>query len=523
MRMTPSEKPGAAAKIWLALLLGSALVSPAAAIDRKPSAMRDLAARYVAGHEKTILTEYTDFLALPNVASTVPDVEKNAAHIATLLEQRGFTAQQLSAGPGTPPAVYGELKVPGARRTVLFYAHYDGQPVSQSGWESDPFKPVMRTGRLADKPETVDWRTQSSIDPEWRLYARSASDDKASIQALLSALDALKAQGRKPSVNIKVFYEGEEEQSSPHLAAIMDRYKDLLACDLIVLGDGPMHSSGRQQVSFGSRGVTDVALTVFGPLRPLHDGHYGNWAPSPSVEITHLLAGLREENGDILIPGFYDDVRPVSPADRQALDALPASEGELQKDLGIAAPITDKRLAESYFRPALNVRAIHVGDTGPSPANAIATTAYASIDIRLVPYQTPARVHELFEAHLRNKGWLVVDSPPDLATRLANPRIVMVKWDPGASVAVTPDLSAPATIAAAAAIERVEGAPILRLPMVGASSGLAVIVQALKAPMITVSIVNFDNNQHAENENLRIGNLWDGIAVYTGLLADLKW
>jgi len=504
------------------LAMGAVFIALAAGGARAADPAREAADHYVATHQRAILTEFTDFLAMPNVATTVPDVEKNAAHLTDLLHQRGFTTQLISAGPGTPPTVYGELKTPGATRTVLYYAHYDGQPIGQK-WASAPFEPTMRTGPLAANPKIVDWKSATTLDPDWRLYARSTGDDKASIQALLSAMDALKAAGMKPSVNIKLFYEGEEEQGSPHLAAIMAKYKDLLACDLIVMGDGPMHQSGRQMVNFGSRGVQGLTLTVFGALRPLHDGHYGSWAPSPAVEIAHLVSSLRAENGDINIPGIYDDVIPPTAAEKAALAALPPVEAQLKHDLGLGAAATDQRLADSYFRPTLNVRAIHVGDTGPNAANAIATKAVASMDFRLTPGEKPARVRKLFEDNLRRLGWFVVDAPPDLPTRLAHPKIIQLNWDPGSSEAVKSDLSAPGPRAATLAIEKVEGGPILKMPMVGASSGLAEIVRVLNAPTVGVSIANYDDNQHAEDENLRLGNLWDGIAVYAGLLSELSW
>jgi acetylornithine deacetylase/succinyl-diaminopimelate desuccinylase-like protein len=503
------------------LLLAGALHAPAfAAVD--PA--RVAADRYTASHEKAILGEFTDFLAMPDVATTVPDVERNAAHLIDMLHARGFETHLLSAGPGTPPTVFAELKTPGARRTVLYYAHFDGQPVSQKGWVSEPFNPVIRTASLAKGGQPVDWRAAPTpLYPDWRLYARASGDDKVTIQALLTAMDALKAAGLKPSVNIKLFYEGEEEQGSPHLEAIVAANRELLKTDLIVMGDGPMHQSGRQEVNFGSRGVLGVDLTVFGALRPLHDGHYGSWAPSPAVEIAHLIAGLREDNGDIDIPGIYDDVRPPTPAEKAALAALPPVEDQLKNELGLAAAITDQRLADSYFRPTLNVRSIHVGDSGPQAANAIATSAFASLDFRLPPDETPARVRNLFDKALTAKGWFIVNAPPDMATRLAHPRIVMVNWETGASMAVKTDMSDPGARAATAAIEKVEGGPILRLPMMGASSGLATIVAQLHAPMVGVSIANYDDNQHAENENLRLGNLWDGVAVYAGLLSELDW
>jgi acetylornithine deacetylase/succinyl-diaminopimelate desuccinylase-like protein len=501
--------------------LGAALaVAAGGAVAADPA--REAADAWTAAHDRAILEEFTSFLSLPDVATNQADIEANATHLEAMLHARGFETRRLSAGPGTPPTVFAEMKVPGAKRTVLYYAHYDGQPVGQAGWVSPPFQPVMRTGPLKDHPSVVDWRAAAKLDPDWRIYARASGDDRASIEALLAAMDALKAKGIKPSVNVKLFYEGEEEQGSPHLAQIVAANRDLLKADLVIMGDGPMHQSGRQQVNFGSRGVAGFTATVYGPLRPLHDGHYGSWAPSPAVEIAHLVASLRQDNGDITIPGIYDDVRPPTATERAALAALPPVEGELARSLGIQ-PITTERLDDSYFRPTLNVRAIHVGDGGPNAANAIATSANASFDFRLVPGETPERIRGLLQSYLEHEGWFVADAAPDLATRLAHPRIVKISWDPGASVAVKTDMDAPAAKAAVTAIERVEGGPILRVPMVGASSGIAVIVTALDAPMAGVSIANYDDNQHAENENLRLANLWDGVAVYAGLLSELTW
>jgi acetylornithine deacetylase/succinyl-diaminopimelate desuccinylase-like protein len=514
-------RPSLIAAAWLLLALAGVAV---AAAPPAPDPAARVACDWRAAHEKAILAEFAGFLGLPDVATNQADIEANAARLGEMLRERGFTARLLSAGPGTPPAVFAERDTPGATRTVLYYAHYDGQPVGQKGWRSKPFDPVMRTGPLSTDPKTVDWRTAPTpLDPNWRLYARAAGDDKASIEALLTALDAMKAAGIKPSVNIKLFYEGEEEQGSPHLAKIVAENRDLLKTDLIVMGDGPMHQSGRQLVNFGSRGVIGLTLTVFGPLRPLHDGHYGSWAPSPAVEMAYLITSLRAENGDIEIPGFYDDVKPPSASDRAALAALPPIEDQLRHDLGIAQPITALRLADSYFRPTLNVRAIHVGDSGPNAANAIPIAAFASLDFRIVPDETPERVRRLFEAYLRSEGWWIVTAPPDLAVRLAHPKIVQVDWDPGGSVATRTSLDNPAALAVVAAIQRVEPEPVLKLPMVGASSGMALMVQGLHAPMAGVSIANYDDNQHAENENLRLGNLWDGIGVYAGLLSELDW
>jgi acetylornithine deacetylase/succinyl-diaminopimelate desuccinylase-like protein len=472
-------------------------------------------------HEKEILADFVSLLSMPNVATTVPDVEKNAAYISGLLEKRGFKTQLLTAEPGTPPSILAELKTPGATRTVVFYAHYDGQPISQKGWISTPFEPSMRTALPEAKP--VDWKAAAALDPDLRLFARSAGDDKGSIQALISAFDALKAAGIKPSVNIKLLYEGEEEQGSPHFAALVARHLELVRGDLLIMGDGPMHQSGKQEINFGNRGITGFKATVYGPLKPLHDGHYGSWAPSPTVMIAALVMSLRDDEGRILIPGIYDDVAPISAADRAALAALPDVETGLKTALGLGRNIGPPRLADGYMAPTLNVRAIHAGDDGPNAANAIPTEGAASFDFRLAPGETPAKVHALTEAWLTQQGWFIVRDTPDLATRLAHPKIVRIEWDAGASIATESPMAGQAAKAVEASISRTVGYPVLKLPFMGASSGMAEIVNQMKAPMVGVSIANYDDNQHAQNENLRLGNLWDGIEVYAGLLADLTW
>jgi acetylornithine deacetylase/succinyl-diaminopimelate desuccinylase-like protein len=190
------------------------------AAETAPS-VRDGVRSYRKAHEREILTELTGLLALPNVATRVADIERNADHLTAMLERRGFQVRRLSAGEGTPPSLYGELTVPGAQRTLMFYAHYDGQPVDQKGWLSDPFKPVLRTGPLGtpgkgNDPKDVDLTSVTGpLDPEWRIYARSASDDKSPIVAILTAIDALKAGGRQPSSTSSSSSKGRRSRARP--------------------------------------------------------------------------------------------------------------------------------------------------------------------------------------------------------------------------------------------------------------------------------------------------------------------
>ncbi len=507
---------------WLGtLLLGITMLGIATGGAAEPG-LRDQVRAWRAAHEKEIVRELADLLALPNVATNVADIERNADRLTEMLRRRSFEVRRLSAGEGTPPALYGELRVPGAKRTVMFYAHFDGQPVDQKGWVSDPWKPLLRTGPLRDGVKEVDLASVTGpLDPEWRLYARSASDDKSPIVAILAALDALRASGRQPSINVKLFLEGEEEQGSPHLTEILRRHSDLLAADAWILCDGPVHPTRRMQIYYGARGVAGLEITVFGPVRPLHSGHYGNWAPNPAVTLAHLVTSLRDEEGRILIPGFYDDVRPLTEAEKRAVAAMPAVEEGLMDELGLGRiEGNGARLQDRLMDPALNVRGLRSAEVGEAAANAIPTEAQVSIDFRLVPDQTPQKVRERVEDFLRRKGWHLVDEAPDRETRRAHPRVARLGWSLDYPAART-DMSLPASRAVAAVVERWAGGPVVQAPMLGGSVPMYLFTESLKAPVIGVPMVNHDTNQHGINENLRLQNLWDGIEIYAALMAEL--
>lgn len=298
--------------------------------------------------------------------------------------------------------------------------------------------------------------------------------------------------------------------------------KALLAADLLIMGDGPVHQSGRPLVSGGNRGIVDFEATVYGPARALHDGHYGNWVPSPTVMIADLVMQLRDDQGNIKVPGLASEVPPPSATDKAALAALPAVEPQLMDELALGRHIGTPRLADGYLAPTLNVRAIHGGDTRSPAANAIATQAWASFDIRLAPGQTTAHVKQAVEAHLTAQGWHIIRIDPDAAKRRAHPKLLKLDWDAGGSVAVKVPLDTPAAKAVIDAITRTAGPPV-QMPLMGGTTPFAEIVEALQTPMIGVSVANADDNQHAANENIRLGNLWDGIEIYAALLADTKW
>jgi len=505
------------------ILAGLALTAANAAAGFAPDAVavRNAVRSWRERNEVAILREFTELLSLPNVAANVADVERNADAIARRLERRGFVVSRLGE-PGEPPVAYAERRVPGARRTLVFYAHYDGQPVDAVRWASDPWSPVLRAGRLEDGAREIPLPgLQAPLDREWRLYGRSTSDDKASIVGVLAALDALEAARIPLSMNLKLFLEGEEEAGSPHLRHTLERHKERLAGDVWLLCDGPVHQTRRMQVFFGARGITDLEITVYGPTRTLHSGHYGNWAPNPAVLLAHLLTGLRDMDGRVRVAGFYDDVRPPSDSERRALAAVPTVDAELRRELSLAATEAgDAPLVERVQLPALNVRGIEAGRVAGSAANAIPTEARASIDFRLVPDQTPEGVRDRVEAHLARDGWHVVHETPSPELRLGQPRVVKLEWGLGYKAART-SMDLPASRAIVRVIEEHLGGPVVQAPMLGGSIPMYLFQEATGAPVVGIPIANHDNNQHAANENIRLGNLWDGIEIYAALLARL--
>jgi acetylornithine deacetylase/succinyl-diaminopimelate desuccinylase-like protein len=482
---------------------------------------RAAARRHREANEAKILREFSTLLALPNVASNHADIRRNADHLMAMLRQRGATAQILEV-PNAPVSVYGEIRAPGAARTIVLYAHFDGQPVDPRQWQGAPFTPVLRDKALYQGGKDIPFPADGQrTERDWRIYARSASDDKGSIIAMLTALDAMRAANLMPSVNVKFFFEGEEEAGSGHLQAILEKYRDLLRADAWLFCDGPVHQSGRLQAVFGLRGVVGLEVTVYGPTRPLHSGHYGNWAPNPGALIASLIASMRDDDGRVKIGGFYDDVRPISPVEQTALRNLPAVDSALRVGLGLArTEANNAMLAERIMVPALNVRGIRVGGVQETGANVISTEAFASFDIRLVPVQRPDHVREVVERHITTQGYHIVRDVPDSVTRARYPKIARLEWEAGypAQRAAMDGDFARALLAALA-----DGAaqPPLAVPTLGGSGPGYLFTEVLGAPVVTLPLANFDNNQHAANENLRLGNLWDGVEMYAGLLVRL--
>jgi acetylornithine deacetylase/succinyl-diaminopimelate desuccinylase-like protein len=443
-------------------------------------------------HERAIIDEYFQLLSIPNIATDQVNIRRNADTIVEMLKKRGV-ASRLVEAPDVNPVVFGEIRTPGATRTIVFYAHYDGQPLDPKEWATPPFTPVIK---------------------EDRIYARSASDDKAPIIAILAALDS----GAKPKSNIKFVFEGEEEAGSPNFGHILEGNKALFAGDVWLICDGPVHQSRRQLVAFGARGIATVDITIYGPRRELHSGHYGNWAPNPAMMLINVLNSLKNSSDRVLIDHFYDNIEPLSNTEKRAIAEAPDFDEELKKELWLGS--TDgapKKLIELLQQPSLNIRGMASARVGAQASNVIPSTATASIDMRLVKGMDHKQTIARFIEHVRKQGYFIVDTEPSADVRMSHARVAKIVSKEGGYNAVRTSMDLPISKEVIRAVESARG-PAVKVPTMGGSVPLDMIEHALGTHTITVPIANHDNNQHSFNENIRIQNLWDGIELMAALL-----
>lgn len=483
------------ALILFAVAAASVLLS--AQSERAPLAARE----WRKAHEAEIIRQFTTLLSIGNVAGDHENIQRNADLLVSMLQERGVEARLLTI-EGANPVVFGEIKTPGATHTIVFYAHYDGQPVTPSEWENTaPFTPVLR-----------------KVNGEDRIFARSASDDKGAIMAQLAAIDALRAAQIPFRANIRFVWEGEEEAGSPHLESILNAHRDLVHGDVWLVCDGPVDQSGKQTVVFGARGDTHLELTVFGATRGLHSGHYGNWAPNPAMMLAQLLAGMKDSNGKVLIPHFYDGIAPLGPLEKQAIAEAPVNDAALREELGLGhVEGGGKKLLELLNLPTLNINGMAAANVGARANNVIPSRAVADLDLRLVVGEHWQEQQKHVVDYIRSQGYFVVDSEPSRDVLLAHPRVAMIKGDEFSYDAVRTPMDLAIAREVIAAVESARG-KVVKWPTMGGSVPLGAMERAANTHTITVPIANHDNNQHSSNENIRLQNLWDGIETMAALM-----
>ena len=461
--------------------------------------------------------ELLELLALPNDAQMAgDDMVKNAQWLDTALKKRGFSVRTVSNNGR--PILFAELTPDPVKKTVLFYFHFDGQPVIPAQWsQPNPWKPVLKQKAANGSWTTIDMQLllRQDFDAEHRIFARSASDDKGPIVMFLAALDLMRAQGVLPAVNVKFILDSEEEINSPGLAEAIKQETVFLKADALIIQDGPAHPSGRPTIVFGNRGVQPLVLTVFGPKTPQHSGHYGNYLPNPAMNLARLLSAMKDTKGRVTIPGYYSKVK-LSEDDRRVLAASGDDEAAIRRRLGFAvSERVGGNLQEALQYPSLNIRGIAAGGVGQAGANIIPRDAVAEIDIRTTVEADGPYLAGLIQQFVRKQGYLLVDNEPTDAQRAQHRLIARISVGRQANAARQP-MSAPvrrwAESALAAAHRGTAGnaQPVL-LRSMGGTVPTHEIVSPLNIPFAMVSVVNSDNNQHAYDENLRMGNYVSGM------------
>ena len=487
--------------------------------------LKEKVRQYRIEHEYEIISELVDFLSIPNSADDQPNIRRNAELIKSMMEKRGISAQVMETGGS--PLVYGELTVPGAARTIMFYAHFDGQAVDPSKWiDQEAFTPILRPGKMEageTGPEPIPFpKPGERYQDDWRIYARSASDDKSPITALLTAMDALKSIGVPLGSNVRFIFEGEEEASSPNLMSFAENHPDLFNAEVLYICDGPMYYSNQPTLKYGARGIVTINITVYGPNTNVHSGHFGNWAPNPGFKLARLLTSMRDEDGYVLVDGFYDTVTPLSDREKQALADIPPYDEELKELYGfLQSEGSGKSLMELINRPSLNIRGLESAWVGSQARTVIPSEATAAIDIRLVKGNEPADMVEKVKRHVRRQGFYIVSDDPDRETRMNYANIVKITGDGGYPASRT-SMDLPISLLTIEALTGYHDDDVVLVPTSGGSVPLYIFTKYMDLPTISVPIVNHDNNQHQPNENLRIGHYWQGIETFAAILTYVK-
>ncbi|HYF76625.1 MAG TPA: M20/M25/M40 family metallo-hydrolase [Symbiobacteriaceae bacterium] len=474
--------------------------------------------RYRQEHAGEIVQELVSFVRVPNNVYVVEQIQRNAGALRAILERRGIRSELLPTVTGKP-LVYGELLTPGAAAAMLIYGHYDGVPAEPARWHSDPYEPVLRT-HLPVGPE-ADWSAfglpaNGWFDGDWRLFGRSVADSKNAIIAMMAALDALRAAGQRPGINLKFLFDGEEELESPCLPAVLETYRERLAADVMISASGERHQSGRPTVEFGIRGILMFDLTVYTGTVALHSGHFGNFAPSAAFQLAHLLASLKRQDGGVQIEGFYDEVTPLSESELNAIRQIPAVEEQVRRQFGLArAEVEGRSLQELINLPTLNVRGVRSGFVGDEARNIIPNTATADFDVRLVRSMDPDRTLATIAAHIERQGWTVLDREPSRAELLAHGRVVRLRKRSGFPATRTP-LDSPVAGQVVKALQRAADEPLVVMPTEGGSLPMCLFEQ-IGLPFVGLPTSNFDCNQHTDDENLQLEYLFEAVDLFASL------
>jgi acetylornithine deacetylase/succinyl-diaminopimelate desuccinylase-like protein len=487
------------------LLLG---VSVSGAPSQEVMRVREWRAK----NEPKIVAELMQLVAMPSIASNKADIGRIADALTVMFQKRAFTVRRIDT-PGSPVLVAERVSAQ-PRGTLTFYIHYDGQPTEAKDWTiGQPFAPIaVKDGARVELPSS------GPIDPDVRIYGRAVADDKAPIIAFLAAMDGLADARAVVPWTLRVVLDGEEEAGSPNFEAAMLAHKAAVAADLAVIVDSPRHPSNLPTVFYGSRGLAGAEITIYGATGDLHSGNYGNFVPDPAMALARLFASMKDDRGNVTIKNFFDGVVPLTATERRAIDEIPNVDQKLLEQFGVAqAEHPDSRIELQHNRPTLSIVGLSSGTVGPGARNAISGSATGRLEVRLVNGLDPKTQFDRVAAHIREQGYHIVAGPPDMATRRKYPKIARITPQGGGFPIGKGSMDDPRTAMAANAIRSLDQR-LVQMPTIGGSLPFSTFSSALNLPTIGLAVVNFDNNQHAINENLRVGHLWEAIDIFAALV-----
>ena len=447
---------------------------------------------YLDREQPRFVEDFLDFCRIPSISSLpehADEVRRAARWVAERVAAAGMEHVEILETGGHPMVTADHLHAPG-KPTVLIYGHFDTQPVDPLAlWDADPFDPQLRDGRV---------------------YARGASDDKGGMLAPILAVEALlKTEGTLP-VNVKLFFEGQEEIGSPTMGPFVAANRQRFACDMVISADGLQWAEDQPSLALAFKGVCAVQIDVEGAYRDLHSGVYGGAVANPIHALSHILSSMRGADGRILIDGFYDDVRDLSDDDRARIAAVDFDEARYMRDLQVDALYGEHgytTLERAWARPTLEVNGIWGGFQGEGVKTVLPNAAHAKITCRLVANQTPAKVVDAIEAHVHRVAQSGV-------------RVAVQKFKTAAMPYEMP-FDHPGNVAAAAVHRRLHGKEPSFIRMSASIPVVGMFLEALRAYTVDFAFGLEDENQHAPNEFYRLSSLRRAQEAYALLLLEL--
>lgn len=457
-----------------------------------------------------------NFVAVKNDSKVKGQLENNLNYSKTLLNKLDFKTTTIITD-GVPVLLANKvtnINLP----TVLFYLQIDGQPVNDKDWhQENPYQLTLKQQDENGQWNTVPIEQASTASKDWRLFGRSVSDSKGPATALFTALELYKKNKWKTAFNIKLLLDFQEEMGSPTLEKTVIENKEAFKADYLVVMDGTRDVSNKPTITFGARGIITATLTIYGPKKPLHSGQYGNYAPNPVFKASRLIASMKDESGMVLIDEFYKGI-VLNDLVRAELANASMDPVELNSRLGIAI---EEMVSNSYQGslqyPSLNIRGLQAAWTGDQVRTIIPDKVVVEIDMRTVKESKPEHLIEVLTIHIQDQGFKLLNDEPSQEQRELYDNIAALSYKIGSKPFRT-SLSSPIRTLMDDCLQPLFGDQYILTRTTGGSQPIAPFITSLGIDAISLRIPNPDNNIHAPNENLRIGNFTEGIASCISLL-----